>query len=177
MSTTAQRNLAAAQWSPNGGQLGSPDLTAAANQVFGLNVFGPAAQRTHLPKSVYARLKRTLEKGEPLDIELADGVASAMRSWAMERGATHYTHWFQPLTGSTAEKHDSFYSPAGDGSAITEFSGKDLVRGEPDASSFPTGGIRSTFEARGYTAWDPTSPAFILENPNGAVLCIPTAFT
>ena len=177
MSTTAQRNLAAAQWSPNGGQLGSPDLTAAANQVFGLNVFGPAAQRTHLPKSVYARLKLTLDKGEPLDIELADGVASAMRSWAMERGATHYTHWFQPLTGSTAEKHDSFYSPAGDGSAITEFSGKDLVRGEPDASSFPTGGIRSTFEARGYTAWDPTSPAFILENPNGAVLCIPTAFT
>jgi glutamine synthetase len=177
LSTTAQRNLAAAQWSPNGGQLGSPDLTAPANQVFGLNVFGPAAQRTHLPKSVYARLKRTLEKGEPLDLELADGVASAMRSWSMERGATHYTHWFQPLTGSTAEKHDSFYSPAGDGSAITEFSGKDLVRGEPDASSFPTGGIRSTFEARGYTAWDPTSPAFILENPNGAVLCIPTAFT
>ncbi|MEA2442205.1 MAG: glutamine synthetase [Thermoleophilaceae bacterium] len=177
MSTTAQRNLAAAQWSPNGGQLGSPDLTAPANQVFGVNVFGPAAQRTHLPKSVFARLTRTLEKGEPLDIELADGVASAMRSWAMERGATHYTHWFQPLTGSTAEKHDSFYSPAGDGSAISEFSGKDLVRGEPDASSFPTGGIRSTFEARGYTAWDPTSPAFILENPNGAVLCIPTAFT
>jgi glutamine synthetase len=177
LSTTAQRNLAAAQWSPNGGQLGSPDLTAPANQVFGVNVFGPAAQRTHLPKSVFARLTRTLEKGEPLDIELADGVASAMRSWAMERGATHYTHWFQPLTGSTAEKHDSFYSPAGDGSAISEFSGKDLVRGEPDASSFPTGGIRSTFEARGYTAWDPTSPAFILENPNGAVLCIPTAFT
>jgi glutamine synthetase len=177
LSTTAQRNLRAAQWSPNGGQLGSPDLTAPANQVFGRNVFGPAAQRTHLPKSVYARLLRTLQKGEPLDLELADGVASAMRSWAMERGATHYTHWFQPLTGSTAEKHDSFYSPAGDGSALSEFSGKDLVRGEPDASSFPTGGIRSTFEARGYTAWDPTSPAFILENPNGAVLCIPTAFT
>jgi glutamine synthetase len=177
LSTTAQRNLAAAQWSPNGGQLGSPDLTAPGNQVFGLNVFGQAAQRAHLPKSVFARLTRTLEKGEPLDIELADGVAAAMRAWAMERGATHYTHWFQPLTGSTAEKHDSFYSPAGDGSAISEFSGKDLVRGEPDASSFPTGGIRSTFEARGYTAWDPTSPAFILENPNGAVLCIPTAFT
>jgi len=177
LSTTAQRNLAAAQWSPNGGQLGSPDLTVPSNQVFGLNVFGQAAQRTHLPKSVYARLSLTLEKGEPLDLELADGVAAAMRAWAMERGATHYTHWFQPLTGSTAEKHDSFYSPAGDGSAISEFSGKDLVRGEPDASSFPTGGIRSTFEARGYTAWDPTSPAFILENPNGAVLCIPTAFT
>src|SRR4051812_25785010 len=177
LSTTAQRNLAAAQWSPNGGQLGSPDLTEPTNQVFGINVFGQAAQRAHLPKSVYARLTLTLEKGEPLDLELADGVAAAMRAWAMERGATHYTHWFQPLTGSTAEKHDSFYSPAGDGSAISEFSGKDLVRGEPDASSFPTGGIRSTFEARGYTAWDPTSPAFILENPNGAVLCIPTAFT
>jgi glutamine synthetase len=177
LSTTAQRNLSAAQWSPNGDRLGSADLTAPANQVFGLNVFGPVAQRTHLPKSVYRRLQATLDQGEPLDLELADGVASAMRSWALERGASHYTHWFQPLTGSTAEKHDSFYSPAGDGTALTEFSGKDLVRGEPDASSFPTGGIRSTFEARGYTAWDPTSPAFILENPNGAVLCIPTAFT
>ena len=176
-STTAQRNLAAAQWSPNGGSLGSIDLTVPSNQIFGQNVFGPAAQQQHLPRSVYRRLQLTLEKGEPLDIELADGVASAMRAWAMERGATHYTHWFQPLTGSTAEKHDSFYAPAGDGTAISEFSGKDLVRGEPDASSFPTGGIRATFEARGYTAWDPTSPAFILENPNGAVLCIPTAFT
>ena len=95
----------------------------------------------------------------------------------MERGATHYTHWFQPLTGSTAEKHDSFYGPTGDGNAIAEFSGKELIQGEPDASSFPSGGIRSTFEARGYTAWDPSSPAFILENPNGALLCIPTAFT
>jgi glutamine synthetase len=176
-STTAQRNLAAAQWTPNGGAMGSIDLTEPSNQIFGQNVFGPAAQRQHLPRSVYARLVRTLEKGEPLDLELADGVASAMRAWAMERGATHYTHWFQPLTGSTAEKHDSFYAPAGDGTALSEFSGKDLVRGEPDASSFPTGGIRATFEARGYTAWDPTSPAFILENPNGAVLCIPTAFT
>jgi glutamine synthetase len=176
-STTAQRNLAAAQWSPNGERMGSLDLTAASNQIFGVNVFGPSAQQQHLPKSLYKRLQLTLDKGEPMDAELADGVASAMRSWAMERGATHYTHWFQPLTGSTAEKHDSFYSPVGDGTAITEFSGKELVRGEPDASSFPTGGIRSTFEARGYTAWDPTSPAFILENPNGAVLCIPTAFT
>jgi glutamine synthetase len=176
-STTAQRNLAAAQWSPNGGSLGSVDLTVPGNQIFGQNVFGPAAQRSYLPKSVYQRLLRSLEQGEPLDAELADGVASAMRAWAMERGATHYTHWFQPLTGSTAEKHDSFYAPAGDGTAMSEFSGKDLVRGEPDASSFPTGGIRATFEARGYTAWDPTSPAFILENPNGAVLCIPTAFT
>jgi glutamine synthetase len=176
-STTAQRNLAAAQWTSNGGSLGSVDLTAPSNQIYGQNVFGPAAQRQYLPKSVFQRLTRALEQGEPLDSELADGVASAMRAWAMERGATHYTHWFQPLTGSTAEKHDSFYAPAGDGTAISEFSGKDLVRGEPDASSFPTGGIRATFEARGYTAWDPTSPAFILENPNGAVLCIPTAFT
>src|SRR4051794_26018494 len=156
--------------------MGSLDLTVPGNQIFGLNVFGPVAQQQYLPKSLYKRLQSSLESGLPLDLELADGVAAAMRAWAMERGATHYTHWFQPLTGSTAEKHDSFYSPAGDGSAISEFSGKDLVRGEPDASSFPTGGIRSTFEARGYTAWDPTSPAFILENPNGAVLCIPTAF-
>ena len=105
-STTAQRNLAAAQWSPNGERLGSLDLTEPSNQVFGENVFGPAAQQQHLPRSVYKRLQLTLEKGEPLDLELADGVASAMRAWAMERGATHYTHWFQPLTGSTAEKHD-----------------------------------------------------------------------
>src|SRR5690606_24857548 len=121
-------------------------------------------------------LKKTLAVGEPLDSTLADSVAQAMKDWAMERGATHYTHWFQPLTNLTAEKHDSFYSPTGDGSAIAEFSGKELIQGEPDASSFPTGGIRATFEARGYTAWDPTSPAFILENPNGAFLCIPTAF-
>ena len=174
MSTAAQRNLTASQWSPNGR---SSDVTSPVNDIFGANVFNPAAQRAHLPKSVYANLQRTLDRGEPLDMELADGVASAMRKWAMERGASHYTHWFQPLTGSTAEKHDSFFGPLPDGTAITEFSGKELVRGEPDASSFPTGGIRSTFEARGYTAWDPTSPAFILETPNGAVLCIPTAFT
>ena len=176
-STTAQRNLAAAQWTPNGSRMGSLDLTAPGNQIYGMNVFGPVAQQQYLPKSVFKRLAHALEHGLSLDQDLADGVASAMRAWAMERGATHYTHWFQPLTGSTAEKHDSFYAPAGDGTAISEFSGKDLVRGEPDASSFPTGGIRATFEARGYTAWDPTSPAFILENPNGAVLCIPTAFT
>jgi glutamine synthetase len=177
LTTTAQRNLTAAQWSRNGNALGTPDLTVPANQVFGVNVFSAAAQRQHLPKSVYARLQMSLERGELLNVELADAVAAGMRKWAMERGASHYTHWFQPLTGSTAEKHDSFFGPLGDGTAITEFSGKDLIRGEPDASSFPTGGIRSTFEARGYTAWDPTSPAFILDNPNGAVLCIPTAFT
>ncbi len=177
MPRTRQQNVTAAQWSANGAALGSPDLTIADNQVFGANVFSPAVQRHRLPKHVYKALQRTLAKGEALDTSLADAVAQAMKEWAMEKGATHYTHWFQPLTGSTAEKHDSFYGPAGDGTAIAEFSGKELIQGEPDASSFPTGGIRATFEARGYTAWDPTSPAFILENPNGALLCIPTAFT
>jgi len=174
---TRQHNVTAAQWSPNGSALGSPDLTVAGNQVFGENVFSPTVQRHRLPKHVYKALARTLARGEALDTSLADAVAQAMREWAMEKGATHYTHWFQPLTGSTAEKHDSFYGPSGDGTALAEFSGKELIQGEPDASSFPTGGIRATFEARGYTAWDPTSPAFILENPNGALLCIPTAFT
>src|SRR4051812_19743946 len=174
---TRTPNVAAAQWSPNGGALGQADLTQPNANIYGENVFSVAVQRQRLPKAVFRQLEATIARGQTLEPALADAVASAMREWAMERGATHYTHWFQPLTGSTAEKHDSFYSPAGDGSAITEFSGKDLVRGEPDASSFPTGGIRSTFEARGYTAWDPTSPAFILQNPNGAVLCIPTAFT
>ncbi len=177
MPRTRQQNVTAAQWSANGAALGSPDLTVADNQVFGVNVFSPALQRHRLPKHVYKALQRTLARGEALDTSLADAVAQAMKEWAMEKGATHYTHWFQPLTGSTAEKHDSFYGPVGDGTAIAEFSGKELIQGEPDASSFPTGGIRATFEARGYTAWDPTSPAFVLENPNGALLCIPTAFT
>jgi glutamine synthetase len=176
MPRTRQQNVTAAQWSANGTALGALDLTVADNQVFGANVFSPAVQRSRLPKHVYKALHRTLARGEALDTTLADSVAQAMKEWAMEKGATHYTHWFQPLTGSTAEKHDSFYAPAGDGTAIAEFSGKELIQGEPDASSFPTGGIRATFEARGYTAWDPTSPAFILENPNGALLCIPTAF-
>jgi glutamine synthetase len=171
-----QQNVLAAQWTPNGGALGAPDLTVADNQVFGANVFSPAIQRQRLPKEVFRRLQQTLARGESLDTSLADAVALAMKEWALERGATHYTHWFQPLTGSTAEKHDSFYAPTGEGTALAEFSGKELIQGEPDASSFPTGGIRATFEARGYTAWDPTSPAFILENPNGALLCIPTAF-
>jgi glutamine synthetase len=177
MPRTRQQNVTAAQWSANGSALGSPDLTLPGNQVFAANVFSPLVQRQRLPKHVYKALKKTLEQGEALDTSLADAVAQAMKEWALEKGATHYTHWFQPLTGSTAEKHDSFYGPAGDGTAIAEFSGKELIQGEPDASSFPTGGIRATFEARGYTAWDPTSPAFILENPNGALLCIPTAFT
>ncbi|HEY3959444.1 MAG TPA: glutamine synthetase III [Solirubrobacteraceae bacterium] len=177
MPRTRQQNVTAAQWSANGSGLGSPDLTLPGNQVFASNVFSPAVQRQRLPKHVYKALQRTLARGEALDTSLADAVAQAMKEWAMEKGATHYTHWFQPLTGSTAEKHDSFYGPADDGTAIADFSGKELIQGEPDASSFPTGGIRATFEARGYTAWDPTSPAFVLENPNGALLCIPTAFT
>jgi glutamine synthetase len=177
MPRTRQQNVTAAQWSANGSALGSPDLTQPGNQIFASNVFSPSVQRMRLPKHVYKALQKTLERGEPLDTSLADAVAQAMKDWAMEKGATHFTHWFQPLTGSTAEKHDSFYAPTGEGTAIAEFSGKELIQGEPDASSFPTGGIRATFEARGYTAWDPTSPAFILENPNGALLCIPTAFT
>jgi len=171
-----QHNIGAARWSLNGGALGATDLTQPAGYPFGENVFSQAAQRQRLPKEVYRRLKGTLESGEALDPTLADAVALAMKEWALERGATHFTHVFQPLTGLTAEKHDSFFGPAGDGTALAEFSGKELIQGEPDASSFPTGGVRATFEARGYTAWDPTSPAFILENPNGALLCIPTAF-
>jgi glutamine synthetase len=171
-----QQNVLAAQWTPNGGAIGAPDLTSPDNQVFGANVFSVAVQRQRLPKEIFRRLQQTLARGRALDTSLADAVAQAMKAWALERGATHYTHWFQPLTGSTAEKHDSFWAPTGEGTALAEFSGKELIQGEPDASSFPTGGIRATFEARGYTAWDPTSPAFILENPNGAVLCIPTAF-
>jgi glutamine synthetase len=171
-----QKNVVAAQWSPNGSSIGTADLTAPNASLFGVNVFGPAAQRQRLPKETYRQLQATIERGEPLDPALADAVALAMKDWALEKGATHFTHWFQPLTGSTAEKHDSFFSPVGDGTALAQFSGRELIKGEPDASSFPTGGIRATFEARGYTAWDPTSPAFIMENPNGAVLCIPTAF-
>ncbi|MEX2414224.1 MAG: glutamine synthetase III, partial [Thermoleophilaceae bacterium] len=176
MQRIRQQNVTAAQWSPNGGALGAVDLTQPANNPFGDNVFSLAVQRQRLPKDVFKRLQRTLEKGESIDPSLADSVAAAMRDWAMEKGATHFTHMFQPLTGLTAEKHDSFFSPAGEGDALAEFSGKELIQGEPDASSFPTGGVRATFEARGYTAWDPTSPAFIIENPNGALLCIPTAF-
>ena len=171
-----QQNVTAAQWSPNGSALGAVDLSQPANNPFGANVFSLSVQRQRLPKDTFKRLQRTLEKGEAIDPSLADAVAAAMKDWALERGATHYTHMFQPLTGLTAEKHDSFFNPAGEGTALAEFSGKELIQGEPDASSFPTGGIRATFEARGYTAWDPTSPAFILENPNGALLCIPTAF-
>ena len=176
MPRTRQQNVTAAQWTSNGAALGAPDLTEPGSYPFGENVFNLAVQKERLPKDVFRQLQATLDRGEALDPSLADAVAKEMREWAMERGATHFTHWFQPLTNSTAEKHDSFYEPAGDGTAIAGFSGKELIQGEPDASSFPTGGVRATFEARGYTAWDPTSPAFIIENPNGALLCIPTAF-
>jgi glutamine synthetase len=176
MSRIRQQNVLAAQWAPDGHSLGAPDLTVADNQIFGENVFSSAVQRQRLPKDVYKKLSVTLAKGEQLDTSLADSVALALKEWALEKGATHYAHVFQPLTGLTAEKHDSFYAPTGEGTALASFSGKELIQAEPDASSFPTGGIRATFEARGYTAWDPTSPAFILENPNGALLCIPTAF-
>jgi glutamine synthetase len=176
MSRTRQHNVTAAQWSANGGALGSQDLTVPGNQVFGANVFSTDVQRARLPKQVFKAFQASLAKGEALDPALADDVAHAMKEWALEKGASHYTHWFQPLTNITAEKHDSFYGPVGDGTAVAYFSGKELIQGEPDASSFPTGGLRATFEARGYTAWDPTSPAFLLENPNGTLLCIPTAF-
>jgi glutamine synthetase len=176
MPRTRQHNITAAQWSPNGGSLGTVDLTQPSNYPFGADVFSAAVQRQRLPRDTYRRLQQMLEQGEALDASLADAVALAMKEWALEKGATHFTHVFQPLTGLTAEKHDSFFGPAGDGMALADFSGKELIQGEPDASSFPTGGVRATFEARGYTAWDPTSPAFILHNPNGALLCIPTAF-
>src|SRR5207245_8794291 len=141
--------------------------------LYGVNVFNEEVQRQRLPKPIFKALQKTIKQGAVLDPAIADTVAAAMKDWAMEKGATHFTHIFQPMTGLTAEKHDSFVQPINDGRAVLEFSGKELVRGEPDASSFPSGGIRATFEARGYTAWDPTSPAFIFENPNGATLVIP----
>jgi glutamine synthetase len=176
MVNTRSQNVISATWSPNGEALGTVDLTQADNNPFGADVFSPAVQEAMLPGDVYEKLQATLEHGEALDVTLADAVAEAMKEWALARGATHFTHVFQPLTGLTAEKHDSFFEPNREGKWLAKFSGKELIQGEPDASSFPTGGIRETFEARGYTAWDPTSPAFILENPNGALLCIPTAF-
>ena len=139
---------------------------------FGTMVFSEEVMKDYLPKDIWKRLAATLEGGEPLDLDVANAVAHAMKVWAISKGATHYAHWFQPLSGITSEKHDSFLEPNHDGTAITKFTGKNLIQGEPDASSFPNGGLRATFEARGYTAWDPTSPAFIKDD----VLCIPTAF-
>ena len=176
MTRIRQQNVTAAQWSTNGDAIGAVDLTLPENANYGTHVFSIPVQRERLPADVFGKLEATLAGGQALDPSLADAVAEAMKDWALEKGATHFTHMFQPLTGSTAEKHDSFFEPHGEGQTLAGFSGKDLIQGEPDASSFPTGGVRATFEARGYTAWDPTSPAFILENPNGALLCIPTAF-
>ena len=147
-----------------------------ATEEFGSLTFNEEVQRARLPKDVYRSLRRAVAHGEPIESNVADIIASALKDWAVEHDATHYTHWFQPLTGITAEKHDSFLSPSADGRAVAEFSGKELVRGEPDASSFPSGGMRSTFEARGYTAWDPTSPPWLLVTGNGTTLVIPTAF-
>src|SRR5471030_2895067 len=151
----------------------TPDAPGA---IFGQNVFTKAVMQQRLPKPVFKSVMATIEHSKPLDPTVADVVAVAMKDWAMEKGATHYAHVFYPLTGLTAEKHDSFLGPGGDGSSIAEFAGKTLTQGEPDASSFPSGGLRNTFEARGYTGWDATSPAYILENPNGNTLCIPTVF-
>ena len=148
----------------------------SSHEVFGANVFSLSEMQKRLPKQVFKSLKKTIESGARLDPGIADVVATAMKEWAIEKGATHYAHVFYPLTGLTAEKHDSFLAPTPEGRAVAEFTGSQLVQGEPDASSFPSGGIRATFEARGYTAWDVTSPAYILENPNGTTLCIPTAF-
>ncbi|BCJ94588.1 glutamine synthetase [Anaerocolumna cellulosilytica] len=151
-------------------------MAAKLTEIFGMDVFSEATMIERLPKKTYAALKKTIKNGEDLDPAVAELVANAMKDWAIERGATHYTHWFQPMTGITAEKHDSFISPTPDGKIIMEFSGKELIKGEPDASSFPSGGLRATFEARGYTAWDCTSPAFLREDAAGVTLCIPTAF-
>ena len=147
-------------------------MAATVMELYGSKVFNEHEMRERLPSSTYKSLKATIEKGQPLDLEVANVVASVMKRWAIEQGATHYTHWFQPLTGITSEKHDGFVSPQPDGTAIMEFSGKELIKGEPDASSFPSGGLRATAEARGYTAWDPTSYAFVKDD----TLCIPTAF-
>ena len=145
-------------------------------KIFGSNVFNDAVMKERLPKAAYKKMKATIDAGAELDPEVADIVAHEMKEWALEKGATHYTHWFQPLTGITAEKHDAFIDPQNDGTTLLRFSGKELIKGEPDASSFPSGGLRATFEARGYTAWDCTSPAFIKETPHSTILCIPTAF-
>ena len=146
------------------------------SEIFGSHVFNDSVMKARLPKAVYKDLKKTIEEGTELNPAIADVVANEMKEWAIEKGATHYTHWFQPLTGVTAEKHDAFINPTDDGKVLLEFSGKELIKGEPDASSFPSGGLRATFEARGYTAWDCTSPAFIKETDNACILCIPTAF-
>ena len=161
-------------WSINEGRASSTPVNAA--QIFATRVFNDKVQRQRLPKAAYQALRATITRGDALDLATADAMAAALKDWAVEHGATHYTHWFQPMTGITAEKHDSFLVPSADGTAIAEFRGKELIQGEPDASSFPSGGMRSTFEARGYTAWDPTSPPWLHLGGNSATLVIPTAF-
>jgi len=170
----SQAITAATTWRPTVQQPGAQ--AERIEDIFGQDVFSERAMKERLPKDIFQRLMRTVKNGERLDHELADVVAAAMKDWAADRGATHYTHWFQPLTGLTAEKHDAFITPDGAGGAITQFSGSALVQGEPDASSFPSGGLRTTFEARGYTAWDPTSPVFLNRSGDNVTLCIPTAF-
>src|SRR5687767_14323788 len=166
--------LAAARgWSPTEPVARGIDIA----KIFGESTFGLTEMKARLPRATYRALVQTIDRGVELDPAVADAVALAMKEWAIEHGATHFTHWFQPLTGQTAEKHDSFITPNVGGGAVAEFSGKDLIQGEPDASSFPSGGLRATFEARGYTAWDPTSPAFLMDGRGGCYLAIPTAFT
>lgn len=175
MPHTAQRYDALAavkNWTP----VKNGEFSSQITDIFGENTLTVNDLKERLPKSAWEELNQTIEEGKELNSKVADAVALAMKEWATEKGATHFTHWFQPLTGATAEKHDSFITPNQGGGAVSEFSGKDLIQGEPDASSFPNGGLRQTFEARGYTAWDPTSPVFLIENINGTYLCIPTAF-
>ncbi len=174
MSKQSDYNVVAATKYVANGKSTAPAMDI--ERIFGENTFGLEEMKSRLPKTVFQSILATIEKGKPIDAGIADTVAMAMKEWAVERGVSHFTHWFQPLTGSTAEKHDSFITPNKGGGAIAQFSGKDLIQGEPDASSFPSGGVRATFEARGYTAWDPTSPAFVIENQNGSYLAIPTAF-
>jgi glutamine synthetase len=174
MANNVDISTVARNWRLEGVSVPSP--TDVVNEVFASDVLTMEELRQRLSKPVWKSLVATSERGATLDPAISDTVALAMKTWAMEKGATHYTHWFQPLTGLTAEKHDSFVTPTSDGTAISQFSGKELIQGEPDASSLPSGGLRATFEARGYTAWDPTSPAFITRHSNGATLCIPTAF-
>ena len=170
------RNLNISEQTGRKGYIMSTEPIKVA-EIFGENVFNDTVMQERLPKKVYKNLKKTIEEGKELDLETADVIAHEMKEWAIEKGATHYTHWFLPLTGVTAEKHDSFISaPLPSGKVLMSFSGKELIKGEPDASSFPSGGLRATFEARGYTAWDCTSPAFVRQDAAGATLCIPTAF-
>ena len=177
MATSNPRTEAIARIANAKHKLGRIDFkTETLTEIFGSLVFSEDEQKARLPKPVFKALQKTIKQGTQLDSGVADAVASAMKDWALEHGATHYTHIFQPMTGLTAEKHDSFLTPTGTGTALAQFGGKELIQGEPDASSFPSGGIRATFEARGYTAWDPTSPAYIREAPNGSTLVIPTAF-